>query len=104
MELDISQTSVQQIMKNDLEPRSYKTVIKPLLSDNQRIKSGKNLKAEFQKDFRKEETMRILFSNEKVLSHWRVSITLRMIGCGQQILLIPIQKVALSRDEYSHRK
>ena len=59
---------LKQIMENDLGLRPYKIVIKPLLSDDQRIKSGKNLKA-VSKSFRKKETMRILFSNEKVLSH-----------------------------------
>ena len=41
MELGISQRSVWQIMKNDLELRSYKIVIEPLLSDDQTIKRKK---------------------------------------------------------------
>ena len=43
------------MMKNDLGLRSYKTVIELLLFDDQKIK----------RNFRKEGTIRILFSDEK---------------------------------------
>ena len=41
MELGISERSVRRIMKNDLWLRSYKKVIEPLLSNDQKIKRKK---------------------------------------------------------------
>ena len=63
-ELRISLKSVRRIMKNDLELRSYKIVIKPLLFNDQKIKQ-RNLQIGFEQKFRKEDTMRIFFSDEK---------------------------------------
>ena len=64
MELDISHTNVRRIMKNALELCSYKIVIEPLLSDNQKTKWEK-IANWVRTNFRKEKAMRILFSNEK---------------------------------------
>ena len=41
MDLQISERSVRRIMKNDLGLRSYKKVIEPLLSNDQKIKRKK---------------------------------------------------------------
>ena len=60
MELDISQRSVRRIMKNDLGPRSYNVVIELLLSDDQKIEQ-KKFANWLRTNFRKEDTMRILF-------------------------------------------
>ena len=51
-------------MKNDLELRPYKKVIEPLLSNDQKIKR-KKFANWVRKNFRKEDIMRILFSDEK---------------------------------------
>ena len=51
-------------MKNDLELRPYKKVIEPLLSNDQKIKRQKFANW-VRTNFRKEHTMRILFSDEK---------------------------------------
>ena len=64
MELDISERSVRRIMKNDLGLRPYKKVIEPLLSNDQKIKR-KKFANWVGTNFRKKDTMRILFSDEK---------------------------------------
>ena len=64
MELGISATSVRRLLKVDLGLKPYKKVIEPLLSDDQKIKR-KKFANWVQNNFRKEETMRILFSDEK---------------------------------------
>ena len=65
MELDIFERSVRRIMKNDLGLRPYKKVIEPLLSNDQKIKRKKFANG-VRTNFRKEDTMRILFSDEKL--------------------------------------
>ena len=60
MELDVFQTSVRRIIKNDLRLRPYKIVIKPLLFNNQKIKQ-KIFAKWLEINFRKAETMKILF-------------------------------------------
>ncbi|CAF4630188.1 unnamed protein product [Rotaria magnacalcarata] len=62
--LDISERSVRRILKNDLGLHPYKKVVEPLLSDDQKIKR-KKFTSWIRTNFRKEETMRILFSDEK---------------------------------------
>ena len=64
MELGISATSVRRILKVDLGLKPYKKVIEPSLSDYQKIKR-KKFANWVRNNFRKEETMRILFLNEK---------------------------------------
>ena len=64
MKLDISDRSVRRIMKKDLGLRLYKKVIEPLLSNDQKIKRRKFANW-VRTNFRKEDTMRILFSDEK---------------------------------------
>ena len=51
-------------MKNDLELRPYKKLIEQLLSNDQKIKRKKFVNW-VRTNFRKENTMRILFSDEK---------------------------------------
>ena len=64
MERGIPDRSVRRIMKNDLDLCPYKTVIEPLLSDDQKI-IRKKFANWVRTNLRKGETMRILFSDEK---------------------------------------
>ena len=64
MELDISQTSVQQIMKNDLGLHPYKIIIELLLYNDQKVKR-KKFANWLRTNFRRGGTVRILFSDEK---------------------------------------
>ena len=64
MKLGIYERSVRRIMKNDLELHPYKKVIEPLLSNDQKIK-WKKFANWVRTNFRKEDTMTILFSDEK---------------------------------------
>ncbi|CAM4980319.1 unnamed protein product [Rotaria socialis] len=64
MELGISATSVRRILKIDLGLKPYKKVIEPSLSDDQKIKR-KKFANWVRNNFRKEETMKILFLDEK---------------------------------------
>ena len=64
MELNISERSVRRIIKKDVGLRPYKKVIEPLLSNDQKIKR-KKFANWVRTNFRKDDTMRILFSDEK---------------------------------------
>ena len=64
MELDISERSVRRIMKSDLGLYPYEKIWEPLLSDDHRVKR-KKFTNWVRTNFRKEGTMRILFSDEK---------------------------------------
>ncbi len=64
MELGISATSVRRILKIDLGLKPYKMVIEPSLSDDQKIKR-KQFTNWVRTNFRKEDTLKILFSDEK---------------------------------------
>ncbi|CAF2015007.1 unnamed protein product, partial [Rotaria magnacalcarata] len=63
MELGISATSVRRILKIDLGLKPYKKVVEPSLSDDQKLKQKKFANC-VRNNFRKEETMRILFLDE----------------------------------------
>ena len=63
MDLQISERSVRRIMKNDLGLRPYKKVKEPLLSNDQKIKR-KKFANWVRTIFRKEDTMKILFSDK----------------------------------------
>ena len=65
VELDISNGSVQRILKEDLGCRPYKKRIEPLLTD---IEKSKRIKFAnwVRHNYRKEDTLRILFSDEKM--------------------------------------
>ena len=64
-ELDISNGSVVRILKQDLEYRSYKKTVQPALTDFEKSKRMKFANW-LRHNFRKEDTLRILFSNEKM--------------------------------------
>lgn len=64
-ELAISKTTMSRILKNDLRLKCYKKIIQPLLSNAhkaKRIKFGNWAR----NHYRKSDTMRILFSDEKM--------------------------------------
>jgi transposase len=64
-ELGISRTSVQRILKNDLALQAYKLQKEPLLTDEhkeKRIQFANWIRT----NFRKGETMKIIFSDEKM--------------------------------------
>ncbi|CAF1150751.1 unnamed protein product [Didymodactylos carnosus] len=64
-ELDISRTSMRQILKNDLGCRGYKKIVEPLLTDAHKA-GRKKFTNWIRNNFRKEQTMKILFSDEKI--------------------------------------
>ena len=89
-------------MKNDLGLRSYKKVIDPLLFNDQKIKR-KTFANRVRINFRKEETMRILFSYEEFFEidgfdNYQNDRMWAVGRCDAE------KKVALSRDENLHRK
>ena len=90
----ISDKSVRRIIKNDLGRRSYKIVSKLLLSYDQKIKR-KNFANRVWTTFRKEDTIRTLFSDEKFFDIG----TLKMTEYGQQIVPMPIKNVVFSSDK-----
>ena len=65
VELDISRTSVRRILKDDLGCHPYKVRIVPLINDDHKAKR-KSFANWIRTHFRKEKTMRILFSDEKM--------------------------------------
>lgn len=64
-ELDISNTSVVRILKQDLGYRSYKKRVEPALTDIEKTKRIKFANW-VRHNFRKEDTLRIIFSDEKM--------------------------------------
>jgi len=64
-ELDISRTSVRRILTIDLGCRAYKKRIEPLMTDGQKLKR-KKFANWIRTNYKKEETLRILFSDEKM--------------------------------------
>ena len=64
-ELDISNGSVVRILKQDLGYRSYKERVQPALTDFEKSKRMK-FANRLRHNFRKEHTLRILFSDEKM--------------------------------------
>jgi hypothetical protein len=64
-ELKILERSVCRILRDNLLLKPYKKTVKPFLTDTERAKRVK-LANWIRKNYRKEDTMRILFSNEKM--------------------------------------
>jgi transposase len=64
-ELGISRRSVQRILQSDLGCRPYKKIIEPFLTDDHKIKR-KKFANWIRTNFKKEQTMKILFSDEKM--------------------------------------
>ena len=64
-ELDISNGSVVRILKQDLGYRLHKKRVQPALTDFEKSKTMKFANS-LRQNFRKEDTLRILFSDEKM--------------------------------------
>ncbi|CAF3331590.1 unnamed protein product [Rotaria socialis] len=64
-ELAISRTSVRRVLKDDLGLRLYKKRIVPLMTDAQKAKR-KTFANWVRTNFKKEDTLKILFSDEKM--------------------------------------
>lgn len=65
LKMGISRTSVRRVLKNDLKLRAYKKIIEPFLTDEHKEKR-KRFASWARTNFRKEDTMRIVFSDEKM--------------------------------------
>ena len=65
LELEMSERSMRRILRDDLGLKPYKKIVQPQLTDVQKAK-----RVQFanwiRRHFRKEATMRILFSDEKM--------------------------------------
>ena len=66
-ELDISNRAVVRILKQDLGYRSYKKTVQPTLTDFEKSKRMK-FATWLRQNFRKEDTLRILFSDEILMA------------------------------------
>ena len=65
LELDVSRTSAHRILRDDLGCRPYKYIIEPALTDEHKEKR-KKFANWIRTNFRKQETLKILFSDEKM--------------------------------------
>ena len=65
LELGMSRTSARRILRDDLGCRSYKCVIEPALTEEHKEKR-KKIANWIRANFRKQETLKILFSDEKM--------------------------------------
>ena len=63
--MGISRTSVRRIFRNDLGLRAYKLQNEPLLT-NEHKEERRKIANWIRTNFRKENTMKILFSNEEI--------------------------------------
>ena len=61
LEMDTSFSSAYRILRKDLKMKSYRITVEFLLKDEHKAQPNWP-----RKEFRKEDTMRILFSNEKI--------------------------------------
>lgn len=64
-ELNFSRTSVRRILKDDLALRPYKKIVEPRLTDKHK-KNRKTFSNWMRTNLRKEDTMKILLSDEKM--------------------------------------
>ena len=64
-DLRISRTSAQRILKDDLKLKSYRIKVQPEISEDQKAK-GLKFANWIRTNFRKENTLRFLFSDEKM--------------------------------------
>ena len=64
-EMNLSETTVWRVLKKDLKLKPYKMTVQPLLTD-QHKESRKRFANWIRTNFRKEDMMKILFSDEKM--------------------------------------
>ena len=65
LEMDMSFSSAHRILRKDLKMKPYKKTVEPLLKDEHKVQR-KKFANWARKKFLKEDTMRILFSDEKI--------------------------------------
>jgi hypothetical protein len=65
LEMHMSSASAYRILKDDLQLRAYKKLVEPLLSDEHKVKR-KKFANWVRQHFRKEDTLRFVFSDEKM--------------------------------------
>ena len=65
VEMGLSETTVRRVFREDVKLKPYKIKVKPLLTDQHR-ENRKRFANWIRTNFRKEDTMRILFSDEKM--------------------------------------
>ncbi|CAF2141335.1 unnamed protein product [Rotaria magnacalcarata] len=65
IEMNLSETTVWRVLKEALKLKPYKMVVKPSLTDQQK-ESRKRFENWMRTNFGKEDTMKILFSDEKM--------------------------------------
>ena len=64
-EMNLSETTVRRVLRKDLKPKPYKITVQPSLTD-QHKESRKRFANWIRTNFRKEDTMTILFFDEKM--------------------------------------
>lgn len=65
VEMNLSETTVRRVLKEDLNLKPYKMTVQPSLTD-QHKESRKRFANWIRTNFRKKDTMKILFSDEKM--------------------------------------
>ena len=63
--MNLSETTVRRVFKKDLKLKPYKMTVQPSLTDHHKD-SRKRFANWMRTNFRKEDTMKILFSDEKM--------------------------------------
>ena len=98
-ELDISNGSVARILKQDLGYRSYKKRVQPALTDFEKSKTMKFANW-LRHNFRKEDTLTILFSDEILMA----CTMLKIIEYGLEIVRRSTKEVLFNKSESLPRK
>jgi hypothetical protein len=92
-EYGMSKSSAHRILKEDVELYPYKMIIKLKLTNEHKIKQKKVANWIFN-DFRKEDTMRILFSDEKCSISTAYTVP-KISVFGRPVVLKQMKEVAL---------
>ena len=89
-EISTSKDSIHLILKSDLHCRAYKKRTEPLLNDGQKAKIIKFANW-VQNNFQKEETLQILFSDEKMFNinglYNAQNERIWAVNCGEAVTL-----------------
>ena len=102
LEMGMSFSSAYRILRKDLKMKSYKTTVELLLKDEHKAQR-KNFVNWTRKEFRKQDTMRILFPMKKCLI-LTASITVKMIVHGPLIGRKQIEKLEKKRQRKFAKK
>ena len=102
-EMDMSFSSAYRIVRKDLKMKTYKINVEPPLKNEYKTQR-KKFANWVRKEFRKEDTMRILFSDEKKSLILTVSMTVKMIVYGSLIRRKQIGEVKQNSKESLQKK